>query len=519
MTTPYRHPKTQMYWLRKAVPETLREFVGKRELKRSLQTRDPKEARKRAPAVLAEFEALLEAARRGQQLSPKDIQAAAGLYYNERYKDLVARARKECWDHEEFEGLEEAHDLVREHPDADVERQLAIEWGRVRAEPILRSLQTPYSAQFRDRLALELYRTEYKVIEAVRTEIVRLDSPKHPEFPAPRRLSMTLTSLFDQAVQSEPISPRTAQEWRRMVQHFDRWRKDKPLEDVRRLDVQDYGIALRDGESLSGKPTSAKRINDGYLAAMKKAFRWAVDRELLSTDPTSGVRIAPARGQRSTVKRPYTREEVFQILTTARREEKPLRRWVPWLAAYTGARISELLNARKMDFGYTQGILYLNIREDAERGHYLKTSHSKRCVPIHPAVLEEGFLDYLETLHESDYLIPGNWQDQYGNRTSTPANRLRDWLNEFLPKDPTISPNHSLRHWLVSECRRARVDGDLQRQLTGHAARDVHGRYGPADVPVLYEALVRIPGFDELLAPSGSQRITPPSKHSLTEKI
>jgi hypothetical protein len=43
MSRPWKHPKTGIYWLRKGVPDDLREAVGKREEKFSLKTRDPLE--------------------------------------------------------------------------------------------------------------------------------------------------------------------------------------------------------------------------------------------------------------------------------------------------------------------------------------------------------------------------------------------------------------------------------------------------------------------------------------------
>ena len=57
MSRPWKHPSSGVYWLRKGVPEDLRKLVGKREEKRSLQTRDPAEAKRRHAEALAEIEA------------------------------------------------------------------------------------------------------------------------------------------------------------------------------------------------------------------------------------------------------------------------------------------------------------------------------------------------------------------------------------------------------------------------------------------------------------------------------
>ncbi|HEY6407049.1 MAG TPA: DUF6538 domain-containing protein [Ktedonobacteraceae bacterium] len=48
--------RSGVFWLRKVVPEDLRKLVGKREEKRSLQTRDPVEAKRRHAEALVEIE-------------------------------------------------------------------------------------------------------------------------------------------------------------------------------------------------------------------------------------------------------------------------------------------------------------------------------------------------------------------------------------------------------------------------------------------------------------------------------
>ena len=56
MSRPWKHPRSGVYYLRKGVPEDLRELVGKLEEKRSLGTRDPAEAKRRHAEALADVE-------------------------------------------------------------------------------------------------------------------------------------------------------------------------------------------------------------------------------------------------------------------------------------------------------------------------------------------------------------------------------------------------------------------------------------------------------------------------------
>jgi hypothetical protein len=57
MAQPWPHPKTGVFWFRRAVPKDLRTPVGKREELVSLATKDPAEARVRYAKVSAEVEA------------------------------------------------------------------------------------------------------------------------------------------------------------------------------------------------------------------------------------------------------------------------------------------------------------------------------------------------------------------------------------------------------------------------------------------------------------------------------
>ena len=255
------------------------------------------------------------------------------------------------------------------------------------------------------------------------------------------------------------------------------------------------------GEGLQGKT-----VRDNYLAALSAVYKFAIDRERLKEDPTYRIKIKTQKTQVTG----YSREQVKTILSASR--EKPskrtkqetanIRRWIPWLAAFTGARIAELLWLEKKDISFTEGIAYINIQASQEKGEAkrVKTDSSTRVVPLHPAILREGFLDYWRSLPEGEqYVFPGNWVDQNGNRTKTPANRLRDWIKRKLPNADwkRLSPNHSFRHWMASECRKASIDGDHARILAGHEAKDVHGRYGPADVPTLFEEIKKIPSPHE----------------------
>src|SRR5690606_13806414 len=182
--------------------------------------------------------------------------------------------------------------------------------------------------------------------------------------------------------------------------------KHKPASDVTDQDILAFTDALSAGspEVLpKGKPLTAKTINHNYLAALSALYKWAITRKLLTNDPTKGVKVKARPGEGKNVTT-YTREQVAAILRATREPQPPrvrpetanVRRWVPWLCAFTGARVGEILWLNKDDVGFTEGIAFINIYSspDGDGGaRTVKTSESVRSVPLHPAIIKEGFLE------------------------------------------------------------------------------------------------------------------------------
>ncbi|WP_334408033.1 hypothetical protein [Bradyrhizobium sp. AZCC 2289] len=78
-------------------------------------------------------------------------------------------------------------------------------------------------------------------------------------------------------------------------------------------------------------------------------------------------------------------------------ETRGARRWVPWVCAYTGARVNEIT-----------WLLPSDVRKDAETGIwciYLRSEMTKgdyeRVIPVHSHLIEQGFLDYVEKRRKS----------------------------------------------------------------------------------------------------------------------
>jgi hypothetical protein len=172
--------------------------------------------------------------------------------------------------------------------------------------------------------------------------------------------------------------------------------------------TEDDLIGWKDKLVSSGlSPTTIKN----HLTILRTLYNYANKR----------IRVSPAAGVKYRVKsdprrkrRGYTEEDAKRILEAARKENEAHLRWVPWIEAFTGARLDEICGANVADIYEFGGVWCLDIRLD-NRGEdgSLKTEGSERKEPLHPALIAEGFLDYVRSLPKTGPLFPGITPDRW----------------------------------------------------------------------------------------------------------
>ena len=94
MAAPFKDPRTDIFYFRRVVPEPLRPYFGEQrtEYKRSLDTRDPAEARERYPAHAVIYEQKLAAARRALlNQHSRSATAMVDAYLADRYTVQLQR--------------------------------------------------------------------------------------------------------------------------------------------------------------------------------------------------------------------------------------------------------------------------------------------------------------------------------------------------------------------------------------------------------------------------------------------
>ena len=107
------------------------------------------------------------------------------------------------------------------------------------------------------------------------------------------------------------------------------------------------------------KPECAKTVKDSDLAGLKTIFGWAVMNRRMLINPAEGLTIKTSKPRKLRAKG-FSNREAALILGHAKNytpggEAAKLaaaKRWVPWVCAFTGARVGEMLQLRKQNVRY-----------------------------------------------------------------------------------------------------------------------------------------------------------------------
>ena len=212
----------------------------------------------------------------------------------------------------------------------------------------------------------------------------------------------------------------------------------------RNADAVTKADAVRWKEDAQSRGLHAATIRND-ISEMSAVWRWGIQNGKLSleTNPFQGI-SPPKPKRRSRAVREFTDEEATLVLQAARREHGSLR-WLPWVLCLTGARLSEIAQATRADIITLDGVQVIKITDEGDgddgEARSVKNATSRRSVPIHPALIAEGFLDYVHGLPSRSSLWPDIPPDStFGTRGATASKRVGRWLRGLGITDERISP-------------------------------------------------------------------------------
>jgi integrase len=155
---------------------------------------------------------------------------------------------------------------------------------------------------------------------------------------------------------------------------------------------------------------------ENYLNVLKTLLNYAVDQRILSVSPAQGISFRAKEDGRDN-RLPFTVEDARLILIAARAHDDPVIRWANWISAFCGARLEEIVGCTREDIREVNGYRCIDISlANRETDASLKNRGAKRLIPLHPAVIEEGFLEYASSLSDGS-LFPDLRVDKYGKRS------------------------------------------------------------------------------------------------------
>lgn len=257
-------------------------------------------------------------------------------------------------------------------------------------------------------------------------------------------------------------------------------------------------IRFKDKRIADG--VNLKTIKDSDLSSLRSLFGWALRNRKMACNPAEGVTVAKPK-RLVTRDKHFTTEEAIAILNHAGshrrrpsegRKMALAKRWVPWLCAYSGARVGEIVQLRKDDITSENGRWIMCITPEAgttKTGEYRK-------VPIHPHLIDLGLLKFVEDSPDGPLFLNPAKPGPEGIRgaTRTVKNRVTEFVREAV-KDDRVQPNHAWRHRFETTARNLGAREDVTNWITGHKMKGVAFQYGETELEAMERVINLLPRY------------------------
>lgn len=279
---------------------------------------------------------------------------------------------------------------------------------------------------------------------------------------------------------------------------------DRDVTDYTRRDLEDLKAQLYERTANLNKnpkikkPLDKRTVNTNYLGKIGSLFRWLHTTDRVDKDLTQGLVTALTKTELKARKRkPYDADDLERIFSLLPYDPKqPHLAFVPLVAVYSGARQGEICQLLTCDIKEAHGILYMHITEEDDDGNIVKTvknENSKRLVPLHPVIIEMGFLDFVEKRKAQGKKVLFETRSHKPLTGQYYSKRFRVFNREHITKDAK-KVFHSFRHLVHNELKQKLVPSDVYHSITGHSAQHEMDQVYTEDhiLQNKYDALIKL---------------------------
>lgn len=284
-------------------------------------------------------------------------------------------------------------------------------------------------------------------------------------------------------------------------------------------------------DHLFAQELDPKTVAEGYFAAARSFFKWAINNQKAMSNPFADIHVKIPKKPKLRPKS-LQEDEAELILseslrvheTRASEEFVAAKRWIPWIMAYTGARVNEITQIRGSDLTLrkvkvetapavrggpkakyrTDDVWVLNLTPQAGR---IKTGEARE-VPLHPHLVEQGFPEFVKKRGDGPVFYDPSLRRDGADENpqfQKVADKLADWVREIGVDDENVAPNHGWRHRFNRVARIARMDPEVRDAIKGHKPRTEGEAYGD-EMPIeaKWVEILRLP-YVEVAAPTGDR--------------
>lgn len=448
-------PASRIYHFRISIPLHLRAVLGKREICKSLHTREPRLARVRAAPFIDAATILFSGLQGVEPMPLTKILDVLGLKKVNDIDDRLVKIRH---------GGNTLEVEIDTHGAKTIEEELAIadEYLKKNQHTLTPIVQPAKPVITGKRLSemLVLYKQRNKDVWKPKTKMVyrgQFDTMINLlGDPVARSITRTDASDFVILLSMLPVNAY----------------KGKEYEELTAREI----IELQQNAKTKRQTISPQTVND-YLDRLCGFMDYIISNGQADINPFRGLKL-PEPPLSKTKRRAFKKEELIKIFTTSnylhKQYEKPWQYWLPILGLYTGARLNELCGMTVSDVSVIDGIPCIAIqnREDEDEEDFdfsTKTEKSQRQLPLHIKLIELGFLDFVESRRIENKNLLFDLVPKMGSYIRAPS----EWFSD-LKKSVGITDSkavfHSFRHSLQVQLQlTTKVSAELRSAYMGHS--------------------------------------------------